>query len=128
MRDYQPKAARDLLPQAVYMKTIYQIRDYYRLKENIDDMVTTSKDPMQPVVTGGGKSSPVESAAIKREEPAYIVKMIDDALEHIPEEYRKGVWQAVMYHSAYPGDAASKTYTQYKTEFIYRVAVSLGFI
>ena len=128
MREYQTKRSREHMPNAVYMKTIYQIRDYYRLVENLQDSLDAQPDPSQPHVKGGTPGSSTESKAMKRERDRDIVAAIDKALEQIPEEYRKGVWQAVMYGSPYPDDAATNTYSRYKADFIAYAAVKLGFL
>lgn len=127
-KEYQTKHSRDILPRAVYMKTIYQIRDYYRLKENLDDVMDEQPDPRQPHVSGSKKGSVVETKAIRRERDRDIVSGIDDALEDIPREYRHGVWQAVMYNAPFPDDAARRTYSRHKARFIIMVARNLGFI
>ena len=127
-KEYQTKHSKNILPRAVYMKTVYQIRDYHRLKENLQDTLAEQPAPRQPRVSGTKKGSVVETKAIKRERDYDIVKGIDEAIETIPEEYRHGVWQAVMYNSPYPEDAALSTYSRYKAEFIVMVAYNLGFI
>lgn len=127
-KEYQTKHSKNILPRAVYMKTVYQIRDYHRLKENLQDTLDEQPAPRQPSVSGTKKGSVVETKAIKRERDHDIVKGIDEAIETIPEEYRHGVWQAVMYNSPYPEDAALSTYSRYKAEFIVMVAYNLGFI
>ena len=127
-KEYQTKHSKNILPRAVYMKTVYQIRDYHRLKENLQGTLDEQPAPRQPSVSRTKKGSVVETKAIKRERDYDIVKGIDEAIETIPEEYRHGVWQAVMYNSPYPEDAALSTYSRYKAEFIVMVAYNLGFI
>ena len=127
-KEYQPKHTRDIRPHAVYMKTIYQIRDYYRLKENLEDIIDEHPDPRQPHVSGTRKGSVVEAKAKRREKDKAIVDGIDKALQTLPKEYRHGVWQAVMYNSSYPDDAARRTYSRHKARFIIMVARNLGFI
>lgn len=127
-KEYQPKHTRDILPRAVYMKTLYQIRDYHRLKENLEDIIDEQPDPRQPQVFGTRKGSVVETKAIKREKDKAIVDGIDKALRNVPKEYRHGVWQAVMYNAPYPKDADPSTYTRHKSRFIIMVARNLGFI
>ena len=128
MRDYQTNRSKSILPNAVYRKTIWQIRDYNRLKENLKDRLEESSGSQEV----GGKtnipSSPVETKAIKRERDRDIVSAIDRALETIPQEYRTGVWQSVMYNSPYPNDAAVKTYSRYKADFVIMAAINLEFI
>ena len=50
------------------------------------------------------------------------------ALETIPKEYRKGVWDNIQYRSAFPLDAARSTYGYYKSQFIFNVARNLKMI
>ena len=39
MAEYQRKLGKYVLPGTVYMKTLYHIRDYFRLKEKIQDAI-----------------------------------------------------------------------------------------
>lgn len=125
MKEYQSVKER-ILPKDVYMTTIHMIRGYYRRKENLEDLMDERPDPNQPQVKGGTKGSPTETKAIKREKDRDVVTAIDEALKTIPEEYRHGVWQKVMYNAPYPDDAAPKTYSNYKSLFVIRVAIYLG--
>ena len=126
MREYQTLKEKKILPKDIYMQTIWRIRGYYRMKENLQDSLDEQPDPRQPHVSGGVKGSPTETKAMKRENDRDMVAAIDKALATIPKEYRHGVWQKVMYNAPYPEDAATKTYSGYKTEFIIRAAKYLG--
>lgn len=128
MRDYQTNRSKSILPNAVYRKTIWQIRDYNRLKENLKDRLEESKGSQEVGGKTNRPSSPVETKAIKRERDRDIVSAIDRALETIPQEYRTGVWQSVMYNAPYPSDAAVKTYSRYKEDFVIMAAINLKFI
>ena len=108
MGEYQRKRGKYILPGTVYMKTIYQIRDYYRLKEKIQDTIDESPDPHQPHVSGSKKGSPTESKAFKI--------------------YRDGVWASVMFNEPYPQDADRTTYGRHKSRFVFTVAAYLGWV
>lgn len=116
-----------LLPAAVYNKTIWQIRDYYRLKEARDDIIYQhgSDDGMPH---GSGTGDPTFQKAEKLAKVTDIVKVIEDALEQIPQEYRKGVWDSVQFRSPYPMDADRRTYGRYKSLFVYAVARKLDYV
>ena len=110
------------------MKTVYQIRDYYRLKEKVQDTIDESPDPHQPHTSGGRKNSPTETKALKISGDCKIIRAIDKAKEEVPEEYREGVWRSVMYNEPYPLDAARSTYGMHKSRFVYMVADNLGWL
>ena len=128
MGEYQRKRGKYILPGTVYMKTIYQIRDYYRLKEKIQDTIDESPDPHQPHVSGSKKGSPTESKAFKIYDDDTIVTAIETAKEEIPEEYRDGVWASVMFNEPYPPDADRTTYGRHKSRFVFTVAAYLGWV
>ena len=128
MGEYQRKRGKYTLPGTVYMKTIYQIRDYHRLKEKIQDTIDEGPDPRQLHVTGGGKNSVTETKALRIYDDSTVVSAIEKALAEVPEEYQSGVWRSVMYNESYPLDAARSTYGMHKSRFVYTVALYLGFI
>ena len=127
MRDYQRKKNNTyILPRAVWNQTIWAIRDYYRLKEEADSIITSS-----PSSDGSGSHSgpgdPTYAKAVKRERLMKRVDIIDQSLARIPQEYRKGVWENVMYGSRFPDDAHRVTYSRHKSRFVYIVAEKMGF-
>lgn len=123
--DYQTKREK-AIENDIWKITLATIRGYYRRKENLQDAIDEQPDPRQPHVKGGEKGSQTEAKAMKRERDRDVVAAIDRALESIPEEYRHGVWQKVMYNSPYPDDAAPNTYTRYKAEFVIRASKYLN--
>lgn len=126
MKDYPRKTGKYVLPGMLYMKTIYQIRDYHRLKEKIRDTIDASGKPGEVRVSGGKKNSVTESKALQIYNDGIIVDAIEKARDEIPEEYRQGVWNSVMYREPYPLDAARETYSRHKSRFVYMVARYLG--
>lgn len=125
MKDYQRKTGKYILPGNLYMQTVYQIRDYHRLKEEADAILNESPPPPDGQPHGSSKKGEVERKAMRREKILQTVRVIDDAKEQIPEEYRKGVWENVMYRAAFPDDAHRNTYGLHKSRFIYTVARDL---
>lgn len=131
MRDYQNKrASKYILPHTVYHLTLWRIRDYYRLKELVNDTANTAtairydKDSVQT------SPSPdmVFNAAIKISKSEDIIRAVDSAKAEIPAEYQAGVWNSIHFGQAFPCDASRSTYALYKSKFIYAVAEKLNYI
>lgn len=126
MRDYQrQKNNKYILPRPVYHKTLWTIRDYYRMKEEADDILYSSGRPGQR--NGSGISDPVAAKAIKRDKFLRITKAIDEVKTQIPEEYQRGVWDSILYGSRYPLNADRTTYGRWKSWFVFHVAEKLGY-
>ena len=129
MRDYQRlKNNKYILPRAVYHKTLWQIRDYYRLKEEAEGIIHESPSASDGMPKGTSTSDPVYSKAARREKALHIIRVIDEEKEKIPEEYRRGVWDSIQYGSRYPDDAHRVTYSKWKSRFVCRVAERLNYI
>lgn len=125
MKDYARTTGRYILPRNLYMQTVYQIRDYHRLKEEADSILDASPAPADGQPKGSTVSSTVERKAMRRDRILQTIGVIDHAKSMIPEEYREGVWQNVMYRTAYPDDAHRNTYSLHKSRFVYMVARDL---
>jgi len=126
LRDYQRhKNNKYILPHAVYHKTLWQIRDYYRLKTEADGILVESTPPSDGMPRGTAISDPVHAKAVRRETALRIVSIIDRELTLIPSEYRKGIWESVQFRKRYPDDADRHTYGRWRARFIYGVARQL---
>lgn len=128
MRDYQRTKTKYILPHAVYHKTLWQIRDYYRLKEEADDILHETPSLLGNSVHGSEPGDPVFSKAARRENYLRIIQVIDSEKAKIPREYQKGVWDSIMYGTRFPDDAHRNTYGRWKSFYVYHVAHALGFI
>lgn len=131
MRDYQRvKKNKYILPTTVYNKTIWTIRDYYRLKERAEDYLTISsiQNDKEKVSPTNKIEDMVANAAIKREEFINIVNVIDKSIKIIPMEYQKGIWNNIIAQRPYPQNANRSTYGRYKSKFIFKVAEKLRYI
>ena len=128
MRDYQRfKNNKYYLPKAVYHQTLWFIRDYQRMKERLDEMLVESSSA-DGMPRGSATGDPTMARVMKRENLLKKTLVIENAMAKIPEEYRKGVWNSVMYNKAYPLDADRTTYARYKSKFISQVALEMGFV
>lgn len=99
MKEYQSKKNNPYkLPHHLYMRIIYTIRDYERLKDT---------------------SAP----SAKKEASA-----IENALFKIPDFYREGVIENIINGSRYPMGADERTFRRYKQRYIYLVADMLSLV
>ena len=127
--DYQRKKTKYSLPTAVYHQTLWQIRDYYRLRELRDEILGSSAGPPDGMPGGSGHTGdPTQAKAIKLAEASRLVGIIDDELRRIPEEYRGGVWRSIQFREPYPIDATRVTYSRWKSRFVYGVAHRLNLV
>lgn len=131
MRDYQrQKNNKYQLPYTVYHKTLWSIRDYYRVKETLNSVADTAvgiaydKDKVQT----SGNSDVVFNAATRYGEAKHMVECIERARESMPVEYQQGVWNNILFDNPFPRDADRTTYGRVKSKFVYAVAEGLGYI
>lgn len=131
MRDYQrQRNNKYLLPNTVYHKTIWTIRDYYRVKESLNSLADTSagiaydRDKVQT----SDNPDTVFNAALRYGDAKHIIESIDTARANMPKEYQQGVWNNILFHTRFPIDADRSTYGRVKSKFIFDVAECMGFI
>ena len=118
-----------ILPTAVYNHTIWQIRDYRRLKEALADIPQESPESPDGMPRGrGGVGDPVYAKAVKMAAIRRVVDAIESELKAIPSEYRRGVWESIQERKRFPNDADRSTYGRYKSKYVYSVAVRLNYI
>ena len=122
MRDYQRRTSKYILPRTIYNQTIWQIRDYYRLKELAEAILEESPPPADGQPKGNSTGDLIASKAIRRERAISIIKIIDEEKSCIPKEYREGVWDNIIHGAAYPKTADRSTFGRYKSKFVYEVA------
>ena len=130
MRDYQRSGddGQKLEPD-IYFRTLWVIRGYYRMKEDAEAILHESPGPSDGMPRSANNiSDPNASKAIKREELVRQIDAVDKALLIVPTEYRKGVWQNILYHSPYPLDAGTATYGRWRIRFIREVARLLNIV
>ena len=129
MREYQRiKNNPYILPHHLYMRTLYIIRDYDRLKEKaeklcnfetasvVTDFVKTPED------IDSLQNIKYEPSKLTFERAVFETDAIEGALEFIPAFYREGVIENIMSGSRYPIGADERTFRRYKQRYIYHVA------
>ncbi len=126
MKEYQPvKNNPYRLPHNLYMRVLYHIRDYDRLKSERQELFYSS-----PVNDGMPRANsvgtPTESKAIRLAKLEEDCKAVEQALIQVPLEYRKGVLNNICYGSPYPIDAAYSTYSRWRQRFIFWTAEKLN--
>ena len=78
MKDYQrQKGNRYILPRTLYHQTVWQIRDYYRLKEQADAILEESPPPPDGQPHGTSIGDQVAVKAIRRETMLSTVRVIE---------------------------------------------------
>ena len=127
-KDYQPKKTKYILPQGIYMSTLWIIRDYYRMKESEEDAILAT--PVHDGMPRGSRiSDPTAAKAMNLSGViSGRIRAIEEAKWDIPEEYMHGVWNNIQYRLPYPMDASRQTYSQYKSKYIHGVAKRLGLL
>ncbi len=124
MRNYQPQKNNPYkLPHNLYMRMLYLIRDYDRMRLEREDILHGS--PANDGIPCAGIGNPTENKAIRLMSMGSECEAVERAITKIPEEYRKGVWNNVCYKTPYPTDAGEATYKRWRCRFIYNVAKNL---
>ena len=129
-RNYQRKKNNPyLLPHNLYMRVLYIVKDYDRLKDEYHAILDSGAAAgVVNANTGGAPLTPTEDKAIRLALISDELHAIEQALMMIPDEYRQGVKHNVMYGAWYPGDADERTYRRWKQCFINQVARRLKFL
>ena len=126
-RDYQAKKNNPYrMPRSLYRRVLALIRDYDRMRVEVEELILASPNPEG--IKGGGPGDPTARAAERIERMQSDVRAIEQALKKIPPEYRKGVFNSVRYYRAFPVDADRTTYARHKQKFVYFVAENLGWM
>lgn len=128
MRDYNRKKGKYILPYSVYHQTLWIIRDYDRMREELHDIATSSPAPPDGLPKGSNISDEVFKKVKKREALYEKVSAIESELKLIPAEYREAVWKNIQTRKPFPLDAGRATYSRYKSRYIYKVAEKLKII
>lgn len=121
-KEYQP-VRYDTLPHTLYMRVIYLIRDYDRMKAEYDSLIDESPLPPDGMPRGTETSDPTGSKAIRLEELGRQISAVDAGLAIIPEEYRRNIWQNIVYRIPYDTRYTSyQTYRYHRRKMIMTVA------
>lgn len=129
VRDYQPQKNNEhYIEHNAYMQTLYFIRGYYARQERHDDLLEESPPPPDGQPRGDNNVDSTASKAERAERYFDDNAIIDQAIRLIPEEYRQGVWNNVMYRMPYPDNLSERHYRRHKGVFVRAVAAKKKFI
>lgn len=114
------KAQEYRLSREVYQETIWFLRQYPKFVEKVGDVIDNS-----PTNDGPGRSSVIsDPTAFKAMDRKLGIasdnlRIIRKAAQHIPEEYRKAIFDNAIYRIPYPGYANVKTYQLWRKRFVW---------
>ena len=114
------------LPKEVYMHTLWFIRDYPRMKEEYMDIIGKAH-PMDGQPRGTGVGDPTGQMAVKAAELSDRIGAIEAALGEIPQEYRQGVFDNILYRIPYSDYASRNTWKTWRHRFVFAVAKMMNF-
>lgn len=127
------KENRIAVPKAVYMQTIWAVRDYDRMREELESISASDYLPLRKsngiphaVREGGRSSDSTASIAIKTAQLSRRIKAIDLSFDRIPPRYKEGIREHLIHGYKYPEDFNIKTWHKWQKIYIYYAAVSLG--
>ncbi|MBE6850923.1 MAG: hypothetical protein E7504_04165 [Ruminococcus sp.] len=125
MRNYQRQKNNPYkLPHNLYMRMLYLVRDYERMKSERKNILHGS--PASDGIPCAGIGNPTENKAIKLASMDSDCAAVERALSGIPTEYRKGIMDNICYGSPYPIDADYETYGRWRRRFLYYIAQNLN--
>lgn len=116
------------LPQAIYNQVLWVIRDYNRMKTECDAILHESPLPPDGQPRASSYTDKIGNKVIRRDALLRKIKIIDDAFQSIPLEYRKGIWKSIMYRTPYPDDADRSTYSRWRMHVIQLIAKKLDLL
>ena len=109
-KEYQPKSNK--LPYSQYMRVIYAIRDYGRIKAEYEAIVESSPAPPDGMPGGSKVSDPTADKAIRLEDLGRQMREIEAGLNVIPEEYRRQIYNNIVFRIPY--DVSYTSYSTYR--------------
>lgn len=125
MRNYQRQKNNPYkLPHNLYMRMLYLVRDYERIKSERADILCSS--PAHDGQPHTGLGNPTETKGIKLAMLDDECSAVERAIESIPPEYRKGVLRSINDNERYPITASESTFRKYKYKLTYNLAKNLG--
>lgn len=129
MKDYYPNSCP--LPQDVYNQALWFVRGYDRMVAEADDLVSMGA-PADGLPRGTKVSDPVHAAAVRRERLTKQIRIIEEALDRLPPEYRKTVFENVAHRTplkelseAFYADRS--TWSRHRMAFLRDIAEHLGY-
>ena len=132
MKDYQFKRDNTyVLPQAVYRQALYAVKDLTRLRRKLFYLKEEAGsvkclDPSVGLVSGGTISDLTGNLATEIGLTEQRIRSIEDAFIKLPEKYRTGVEDKLVYDVPYDESAhCINTWKKWQQILIFHVAANL---
>ncbi|MEG1136388.1 MAG: hypothetical protein RSD65_06275 [Anaerovoracaceae bacterium] len=126
MRDYTLKSYG--LTNEIANQVLWLVRDYKRMKTEYNNTIWDSPDPPDGQPRGNSIGDSTSRKAIKMAELFRKLEAIERSKLEIPEQYREGVWNNLLYKTPYPAGADRTTWWRQKTRFVHRVAEKMFWV
>ena len=112
----------------LHQEMIYFTRQYKSKLEEYENLLDSSIKGISydGLPKGTDISKPTETIAMRRSKIEEDIIAIEDALFAIPEYYRDGVLNHILYEKKWPDGAEKRTWTTYQGRFLYALAENLG--
>ena len=124
MKIYSPKKGTYALPNSVYYRVIYLVKDYPRLLSEADALLeATPPQTETPEIQRQRNIKATETTNIKYSMMMKDVRDIEEALiDTVPPDARNAIMKSIICGASYPVDKGRSTYAQYKQRFLYTLA------
>jgi len=126
------------LPHNVYMRVLYIVRDYPRMKAEQNDVIYTSPKLSENQyehdgsknrgVSGGQHGDPTANKAVKIAMMSRETDAVDYAVQKLPEAYRAAIWENILHGKPYKIPADKDTFRRWRSRFCYYVAERLHYV
>ena len=115
------------LPHEIYHEAQWAVRAYRWQKAEYESALQKAH-LMDGQPRGTQISDPTYSATLQRLKYHDEVMAVEKAISKIPEEYVKGILEAIYWRRPYPNYAAVSTWKRWRQRLIYWVAFYKGWI
>lgn len=128
LKDYKSKKYK-LLPNDVYVRTLWTIRSYERIEKELQDMID-ERHVEEVQVRNRTPGNPTAKIAERREKKLKELAAIDKALNTIPTEYQQMVYDNIVRYKPMHtiSGASERTLSRYRMKVIVEVARNKGYI
>lgn len=124
---WSEKHIKEPLPRSLYIRIIWQIRDYARMKERMEEVVcSTPSEFMQ--ASDKSFSDPTGTKAVMVAAISNEINAIEKALGMIPAEYHKGIVDNICLGRPYPAYACISTWKRWKHRLVNQIVRNMGYI
>ena len=121
---YNPKKGVYAVPDTVYLRMVYLVKDYPRMCMTADSLLdATPPQTETPEIQRQRNIKATETNNLKYAAIMSDIRDVEAALTAtVPPESQKAILHAIINNTRYPIDKDRRTYTRYKQHFIYELA------